>query len=50
MINCCEEHVSEAMDTILEEYETYPILNKLGVDNLSTTCELDVRYLTGFYL
>lgn len=39
MIYCCEEHVSEAMDTILEEYETYPILNKLGVDNLSTTCE-----------
>ncbi|WP_349654926.1 CxxH/CxxC protein [Neobacillus sp. 114] len=39
MIYCCEEHVSEAMDTILEEYETYPILNKLDVDNLSTTCE-----------
>ncbi|MCD4838027.1 CxxH/CxxC protein [Neobacillus sedimentimangrovi] len=39
MIYCCEEHVGEALDTIVEEYETFPVLNKLDVDNLFTSCE-----------
>jgi CxxH/CxxC protein (TIGR04129 family) len=39
MIYCCEEHVELALDTIVDEHETFPILSKLTGDNLSTTCE-----------
>lgn len=39
MIYCCEEHVDIALDSIVYEYETYPVLTKLDVDNLSTNCE-----------
>lgn len=39
MIYCCEEHVDIALDTIVDEFETFPLLTKLDVDNLSTTCE-----------
>ncbi len=39
MIYCCEEHVDIALDTIVDEYETYPVLTKIDVDNLSTSCE-----------
>ena len=39
MIYCCEEHVEVALDTIVDEFETFPILSKLDVDNLSTSCE-----------
>jgi CxxH/CxxC protein (TIGR04129 family) len=39
MIFSCEEHVEIALDTIVDEQGTFPILSKLAVDNLSTTCE-----------
>ncbi|XJZ29172.1 CxxH/CxxC protein [Bacillota bacterium Lsc_1132] len=39
MIYCCEEHVDLALDTIVDDFETFPILTKLDVDNLSTSCE-----------
>jgi CxxH/CxxC protein (TIGR04129 family) len=39
MIYSCEEHVDIALDTIVDEHGTFPILSKLTVDNLSTTCE-----------
>jgi CxxH/CxxC protein (TIGR04129 family) len=39
MIYCCEEHVDIALDTIVDEQETFPILSKIDGDNLSTTCE-----------
>jgi CxxH/CxxC protein (TIGR04129 family) len=40
MIYCCNEHVELAMDIIVDEHETYPILNKISEDNqLSTSCE-----------
>ncbi|MGZ4159432.1 MAG: CxxH/CxxC protein [Neobacillus sp.] len=39
MIYSCEEHVEIALDTIVDEFETFPLLTKLDVDNLSTTCE-----------
>jgi CxxH/CxxC protein (TIGR04129 family) len=39
MIYCCEEHVDLALDTIVDEYETFPVLTKIDVDNLSTGCE-----------
>ena len=39
MIYCCEEHVDVALDTVVDEYETFPVLTKIGVDNLSTSCE-----------
>jgi CxxH/CxxC protein (TIGR04129 family) len=38
MIYCCEEHVDLAIDTIVDEYETFPLLTKMPVDNLSTIC------------
>jgi CxxH/CxxC protein (TIGR04129 family) len=39
MIYCCEEHVELALDTIVDEHETFPVLSKIDGDNLSTTCE-----------
>ncbi|WP_075983337.1 CxxH/CxxC protein [Bacillus massilinigeriensis] len=40
MIYCCEEHVDIALDTIVDEYETFPNLSKIEEENkLSTTCE-----------
>ncbi|MDQ6595313.1 CxxH/CxxC protein [Bacillus salipaludis] len=39
MIYCCEEHVDIALDTVVNEHETFPLLTKLDVDNLSTSCE-----------
>ncbi|WP_251554435.1 CxxH/CxxC protein [Neobacillus muris] len=39
MINCCEEHVELALDVVVNEYETFPVLTKIDVDNLSTNCE-----------
>lgn len=39
MIYCCEEHVEIALDEVVDEYETYPVLSKVDVDNLSTSCE-----------
>lgn len=39
MIYSCEEHVDIALDSVVDEYETFPDLSKIDVDNLSTTCE-----------
>ncbi|MBU8881255.1 CxxH/CxxC protein [Bacillus sp. FJAT-29790] len=40
MIYCCEEHVDIAIDTVVDEYETFPQLKKvLGEEKLSTACE-----------
>lgn len=39
MIYCCEEHVDIALDTIVDEYETFPLLSKVKDEELSTTCE-----------
>jgi CxxH/CxxC protein (TIGR04129 family) len=39
MIYSCEEHVDIALESIVIEYETFPVLDKIPVDNLSTTCE-----------
>jgi CxxH/CxxC protein (TIGR04129 family) len=39
MIYCCEEHVELALDVVVDEFETFPVLTKIDVDNLSTTCE-----------
>ncbi len=39
MIYCCEEHVEIAIDTIVDDFETFPILNKIDDEKLSTTCE-----------
>ncbi|WP_445738835.1 CxxH/CxxC protein [Niallia sp. FSL R7-0271] len=40
MIYSCEEHVDIAIDTIVNEYETFPSLEKIDEEKkLSTTCE-----------
>jgi len=38
-IYSCEEHVEIALDDIVDKYGTSPVLTKIAVDNLSTTCE-----------
>lgn len=40
MIYCCDEHVELALDIIVDEHETFPVLEKVkeGTD-LSTPCE-----------
>ncbi|MEQ2527883.1 CxxH/CxxC protein [Robertmurraya yapensis] len=39
MIYACEEHVDLAIDTIVDEFETFPMLSKVEGEELSTTCE-----------
>ncbi|WP_102348093.1 CxxH/CxxC protein [Bacillus sp. Marseille-P3661] len=39
MIKCCLEHVDIALDTIVDDYETAPIIEKVDESELSTTCE-----------
>ncbi|MCA1026612.1 CxxH/CxxC protein [Cytobacillus sp. FSL W7-1323] len=40
MIYSCEEHIDIAIDTIVDEHETFPVLTKCAPEeNLSTTCE-----------
>jgi CxxH/CxxC protein (TIGR04129 family) len=39
LIYCCEEHVELALDIVVDEFETFPVLTKVVGDNLSTTCE-----------
>jgi len=39
MIYCCEEHVDLAIDTIVDEFETFPSLTKVEGNELSTACE-----------
>ncbi|KGP73194.1 CxxH/CxxC protein [Pontibacillus yanchengensis] len=36
----CQEHVDKAMDVVVDEYETFPRLEKVDEDiSLSTGCE-----------
>lgn len=40
MIYSCEEHIDIAIDTIVDDYETFPQLTKVTEEKrLSTTCE-----------
>ena len=40
MIYCCKEHVELALDIIVDEYETAPVLNEIkNGGELSTPCE-----------
>lgn len=39
MIYSCEEHVEIALDEIVDEFMTFPVLSKIDGDNLSTNCE-----------
>jgi CxxH/CxxC protein (TIGR04129 family) len=40
MIYSCAEHVDIAIDSIVNEYETFPILEQISdEEKLSTTCE-----------
>jgi CxxH/CxxC protein (TIGR04129 family) len=39
MIYSCEEHVDIALDDIVDEFMTFPVLSKVDGDNLSTSCE-----------
>ncbi|WP_449621014.1 CxxH/CxxC protein [Robertmurraya sp. Marseille-Q9965] len=39
MIYACEEHVELAIDTIVDEFETFPMLSKVEGEELSTPCE-----------
>ncbi|MCR2822736.1 CxxH/CxxC protein [Lederbergia panacisoli] len=51
MIYCCKEHVELALDIIVDEYETAPVLEEIKTEgNLSTTCEycqLPAAYIVG---
>jgi CxxH/CxxC protein (TIGR04129 family) len=50
MIYCCEEHVDLAIDTVVDEFETFPTLLKVEGNELSTTCEYcrnDAIYMVG---
>ncbi|MBO0994867.1 CxxH/CxxC protein [Bacillus sp. SD088] len=39
-VNCCERHVELALDVIVDEWETAPIMDKLQTEgDLSTACE-----------
>jgi CxxH/CxxC protein (TIGR04129 family) len=39
-IICCKEHAELAIDIIVDEFETAPVVELLtGKDELSTTCE-----------
>ena len=40
ILYCCEEHVDMALDEVVYECETYPILTSVAdEENLSTACE-----------
>ncbi|ALC88542.1 hypothetical protein AM500_01100 [Bacillus sp. FJAT-18017] len=39
MIYCCDDQVNLALDMVVNEQETFLILDKQGVDKLSTSCE-----------
>ena len=39
MIYSCEDHVEIALDEVVDEYGTFPVLTKIDVDNSSTPCE-----------
>lgn len=50
LIYCCKEHVELAMDVIIDEYETFPVLMKAEGEQLSTSCEYcqnDAEYIVG---
>jgi CxxH/CxxC protein (TIGR04129 family) len=40
MIYCCKEHVEMALDTVVVEHETAPVLLEVAMEKqLSTCCE-----------
>jgi CxxH/CxxC protein (TIGR04129 family) len=39
MIFSCEEHVEIALDDIVDQFQTYPVLSQVPVDKSSTGCE-----------
>jgi CxxH/CxxC protein (TIGR04129 family) len=39
MIFCCEEHVELAIDVVVDQFETFPMLEKVAENQLSTPCE-----------
>ncbi|MFS0784064.1 CxxH/CxxC protein [Bacillus sp. 1P06AnD] len=40
MIYCCKEHVDLALDVVVYEYETAPVMNEIPEEKkLSTGCE-----------
>jgi len=39
LIYICEEHIEIALDDIVDQYQTYPVLSKISVDKSSTSCE-----------
>ncbi|WP_069202973.1 CxxH/CxxC protein [Bacillus testis] len=40
MIYCCKEHVELALDVVVDEYETAPVMMELTEEQkLSTSCE-----------
>ncbi|WLD93362.1 CxxH/CxxC protein [Alkalihalobacillus sp. AL-G] len=40
MIPCCKEHIDLALDVIVDEHETAPVMKKLTEnEQISTTCE-----------
>lgn len=40
MIYCCKEHVELALDIVVDEHETAPVLEKLETESkLPTPCE-----------
>jgi CxxH/CxxC protein (TIGR04129 family) len=51
MIYCCEEHVEWALDVIVDEFETFPKLEKAEEGKeLPTTCEYckkQAEYIVG---
>ncbi|WP_141430709.1 CxxH/CxxC protein [Bacillus sp. 03113] len=51
MIYCCAEHVDIAIDTVVDEYETFPRLEKIEEDEKLSTpcgyCENPAVYMVG---
>ncbi|KAB7707600.1 CxxH/CxxC protein [Bacillus aerolatus] len=45
MIYCCKEHTELALDIIVDEYETAPIIEKLEVEKKSCEyCQNEAEY------
>lgn len=51
MIYCCQEHVEVALDMIVDEHETAPVLEKIDREkDLSPACEIckkPAEYMVG---
>lgn len=39
MIYCCKEHVELALDVVVDDFETFPILTEVPVDKTPKSCE-----------